>query len=466
MSDAPPQASVVLATRNERCLRALDEQDVEPGAFEVVATAREAVGRVCIFLGDDVVPAPGLVAAHLAGHAEGGRVVGLGWLTNELDVRRSPYVGARRLFPGNVSVPRAAVGDEPDVLELVAGLEASGYELRRLSGAGGVRTSDPRRMAAEGAAHAELIRRHPSLQPRLLGWFPDATPRELVLRRIMLAARVHAAVLGSLGRVLRGDAQTRWSLFVANFAYWAAVRERLEPDEWDALTRVVPVLVYHAFGDEENRFVVGGRAFARQLRLLALLRFAVRPYADVARSLREGRLPPRTVALTIDDGYVDNAEIATPLLERHGFAATIFLVSGRLGDVNDWSSAPPLRGRRLLSIEDLGRLRARGVDFGAHTRTHADLSAATDDVIDDEVASSRAELEDALGEAVQAFAYPYGLLDERAVSATEDAGFDSACTTEPRVAELDDDPRLIPRIEIKRDDSLRRFVWKLWFGGA
>ena len=465
MNDTTPQASVVVARPSEHAVRALDAQRVEPGTFEVVDRVASAAGRICILLGDDVIPGPGLVAAHLAGH--GGHVVGLGSLTSELSAGRHPYAGARRLFPGNVSVPRSAIDGDVDVAELVARLEAAGYELRRLRGADGVRVSDRRLMAAEGTAHAELARQFPTLRPRLLGWFPDATRRELVLRRAALAAHAPPALLGALGRLLPRTVRTRWGLFVSNYAFWSAVRERLEPDDWEGLTRGVPVLLYHAFGDEENRFVVGRSAFARQLRLLALLRFAVRPYAEVARSLREGRLPPpRTIALTIDDGYADNADIAVPLLERRDFPATIFLVSGRLGATNDWSDAPPLRGRELMPPGALGPLRARGIDFGAHTRMHADLSEVPDAEAVDEVVSSRRELETALGYAVQTFAYPYGRVDDRALAVVRDAGFESACTTDSRLAQLDDDPHVIPRIEVKHGDSLWWFVVKVWFGGA
>jgi peptidoglycan/xylan/chitin deacetylase (PgdA/CDA1 family) len=296
--------------------------------------------------------------------------------------------------------------------------------------------------------------------------FLDASPQELVLRRAALAIHASPTVLRALGRLLPRDTRTRWSLFVTNYAHWSAERGRLEPDDWDRETRGVPVLLYHAFGDEENRYVVSQAAFARQLRLLAVLRYRVRSYAEVAHLLREGRLPPpRTIVLTFDDGYADNADIAAPLLERHGFPATIFVVSSRLGGVNNWSDEPPLEGRRLLSAEQLAPLRARGFDVGAHTRTHPDLTAS-DVAVAEEVASSRSELEGALGLAVPAFAYPFGRVDDHAVAAVRDAGFESACTTDPRLAQVGDDPLLLPRIEIKRDDSLWRFLRKVWFGGA
>lgn len=294
----------------------------------------------------------------------------------------------------------------------------------------------------------------------------DASPQELVLRRVALALHASPFLLRTLGRLLPRTPRARWSSFVASYARWSAERARLDPDDWDRVTRGVPVLLYHAFGAEDNRYVVSRAMLAQQLRVLALLRFKVRPYSEVARLLREGRLPPpRTVVLTFDDGYADNADIAAPLLERHGYPATIFLVSARLGGAADWTAEPGISGRPLLTAEQVAALRSRGIAAGAHTRTHADLTAAGV-AVEEEVAPSRTELESALGVPVATFAYPYGRIDDRAVAAVREAGFESACTTDPRVAQTTDDPFRVPRIEIKREDTLLQFVRKLWFGGA
>jgi peptidoglycan/xylan/chitin deacetylase (PgdA/CDA1 family) len=287
-------------------------------------------------------------------------------------------------------------------------------------------------------------------------WF-HARSLELIVRRALLVLRIPPAALNFGPR--------RWTEFVSRLAYWRSVRQRVGKAEWQRLTRGVPVLLYHAFGDDTNDFVVSRRGFALQMRMLSLLGFRVVPYGELVRILSESRVPPRrTVVLTIDDGYLDSATIAVDVLGPHGFGATIFLVSGFLGGVNGWSD-DPLGGRGLLAVEDMLALRARGIEFGAHTRTHPRLPDLADDAIADEVQSSRDELERALGEPVRTFAYPYGLVDERAVAAVGRAGFVGACTTEPRPAQLDDDPLLIPRIGIMRSDSPMRFLLKVWFGG-
>ena len=471
----------------------------------LAAAVAASEGRICIFLGEDVAASPTLVAAHLAGHATNEPTVGIGTLTNEVPDRRDWYaraaaiasnrrpdssrhgrrIGWRHVHAENFSISRASldeVGGLPGIsplraaiAELAFQLDSAGYAARYLADAAGRRRSDAsgRQLLAEreheGAAHAELANLDPAMTPGLLGWFADATPREVILRRSVLTLRARPSLLAALGRFVPGeDRKQQWFTFVSNCAYWAPVRERLTRDEWKQLARGVPVLLYHAFGehDESNRFVISERVFARQMRLLALLGFKVLSYDAFAELIRDGRLPPpRTAVLTIDDGYADNGEIAAAILERHGFGATIFLVSNRLGAVNDWSDAAPLRGRELLSVSQIDSLRKRGIEFGAHTRTHACLPDVADETVADEVESSRWDLEEALGIPVRTFAYPYGRLDGRAIVAVERTGFVSACTTDPRLVRLDDHPLLIPRIEIRRRDPLWRFLRKVWFGG-
>jgi peptidoglycan/xylan/chitin deacetylase (PgdA/CDA1 family) len=203
------------------------------------------------------------------------------------------------------------------------------------------------------------------------------------------------------------------------------------------------------------------------MRLLAALRYRVVGFEEIARALREGRpLPRRTAAITIDDGYADNFEVAYPVLRRHGFTATLFLISRRLGAEADWSGDPgPTDGRPLLTLEQVRQMRAGGLAVGAHTRTHRPLPELSAEQAAEEVGGSRADLEADLGEPVPTFAYPYGALDEQAVDAVKHASFGGACTTHPRHARFGDDPLLIPRIEVRGTDTTLRFLRKLLLGG-
>jgi peptidoglycan/xylan/chitin deacetylase (PgdA/CDA1 family) len=113
--------------------------------------------------------------------------------------------------------------------------------------------------------------------------------------------------------------------------------------------------------------------------------------------------------LTFDDGLVSFAREAMPRLTRFGFAATLFVVAGRLGGHADWPGRQTMAPvERLLDRPALVEIASAGVEIGAHAVTHQRLSSLLPDVAAREVLDSRARLEDALGRPVRSFAYPYG----------------------------------------------------------
>lgn len=230
----------------------------------------------------------------------------------------------------------------------------------------------------------------------------------------------------------------------------------------DRRRRGTPVLMYHGFGEKRSRYVVHPRALRRQMVVLRLLRYRTITFAELVTALRENRPPPpRTMVITIDDGYLDNLKVAAPILARHGFRATLFLVSQRLGATNDWDVERPTSHRPLMSVAQAAQMREGGHEIGAHTRTHCSLPDVGGTEVREEIAGSRRDLEAELGVPVHSFAYPFGRHDRHAVDAVTEAGFTGACTTEPAQASIGDDPLLVPRIEVKGSDSIWTFLRKL-----
>jgi peptidoglycan/xylan/chitin deacetylase (PgdA/CDA1 family) len=127
-------------------------------------------------------------------------------------------------------------------------------------------------------------------------------------------------------------------------------------------------------------------------------------------------------ALTFDDGFSDNLHVLLPLLRELEVPATVFVVSGWLGQRH-----PHIPLARVLSASELRELHAAGVEMGAHTRTHPDLSRLSFKAAQEEVAGGRAELEDLLGVPVTAFAYPYGSASPATVRAARESGVTVAC---------------------------------------
>ncbi|MEK8053340.1 polysaccharide deacetylase family protein [Ideonella sp. DXS22W] len=83
--------------------------------------------------------------------------------------------------------------------------------------------------------------------------------------------------------------------------------------------------------------------------------FNVLPLDQAARRLAEGSLPERAAAITFDDGYADNAEVALPILQRHGLCATFFVATGFLNGGRMWNDS---------LIESVRRCPGDGLDLG------------------------------------------------------------------------------------------------------
>jgi peptidoglycan/xylan/chitin deacetylase (PgdA/CDA1 family) len=90
------------------------------------------------------------------------------------------------------------------------------------------------------------------------------------------------------------------------------------------------VLAYHGIGDARDGFSVTRRDFALQMAMLARAGFDTIGPAQYARFLAGDRrgLPPRPVLVTFDDGRLDSFRGADAVLARHGFRATMFVITG------------------------------------------------------------------------------------------------------------------------------------------
>jgi peptidoglycan/xylan/chitin deacetylase (PgdA/CDA1 family) len=158
---------------------------------------------------------------------------------------------------------------------------------------------------------------------------------------------------------------------------------------------------------------------------------------------------------TFDDAYADCATYAFPVLERFGFQSVVFVISGQVLGLTSWDGLP------MMTIEQIRYWDAHGVEIGAHTRTHCDLTAASDQVVEDEVTGSKEELIRA-GLRPLSFAYPYGSLDERGRKSVQGV-FPIAFTCEEGLNDLCTDPLLLKRTMVQPGDSLLDIEFRVTF---
>ena len=262
-------------------------------------------------------------------------------------------------------------------------------------------------------------------------------------------------------------------------------------------------------------------AFDRQMRLLKRF-FRVMPLPTAVRQLRQGTLPSRALCITFDDGYADNAELALPVLQRHGLHATFFIATAYLNGGRMWNDevidyvrqapagrldfsmigcgslpgfthaqkrqaidqvlmqlkylpfarrqmmaerlAPSRRQPLMMNSGHIHQLLAAGMELGAHTHRHPILAAMPDDDAYADIAEGKAALEALAGRQVTMFAYPNGKpgadYDQRHVDMVRSLGFEAALSTVAGTAGLGSDPWQLPRYTPWERDSAR-FLMRL-----
>lgn len=190
------------------------------------------------------------------------------------------------------------------------------------------------------------------------------------------------------------------------------------------------------------------------------------PYDLVVEALRRrdwSEVPPRALAVTIDDGHRGNASLAD-VFEAFGVVPTIFVCSQIVGtDRPFWWTAGGIDHQALKLLpndERLQRLGAAGVrngerqalsreelralagraTFGAHTRSHPILPMCTDEDAELEITASKAEIEALTGEPCLHFSFPNGDYGPRELALVRRAGYLSARTIEPGWVEPATDP--------------------------
>ena len=468
------------------------------------AGAARARGELLLFMDDDEVAGPQLVEAHIDAHAANERSVVLGPIERrvppnadrfarlQVDEARLQIDALSRRRPtywdcygGNCSMARTAFeragGYAPDLVretdtELGYRLHANGFgfvfapdaivcEHRSRRWLDIVRDTVHR-----GGVAVELYRRHPAMIERMpLGGGGELSrPRSRqVVERLLLALRIPPTALGRAGFLVPGAVVRAWSSLTLRHAYWSGARAAADGELWRRLRSGTTILGYHAFaaeGERPTRYAVPERRFARQLWWLARAGYNVITFGEYLELRAAYRLPPpRTVVVTIDDGYVDTAAVAGPILRRFGLRATVFLVSSP-DERRSAGVDAALADRPMLGVEQAHRLPAETFEIGSHTRTHPDLTTISAIDARREICDSKAELERGLGIPVTGFAYPFGASNATVRELVEGAGYAAARGTRPGRNRPATGPFDLRWLEIRGTDSIVRFAAMLLAG--
>jgi len=175
------------------------------------------------------------------------------------------------------------------------------------------------------------------------------------------------------------------------------------------------ILIYHRFGDERYPSTsVSLKDFRKQMEYLKKEGYRVLPLKELYRIVSSGKeIPPKTVVITIDDGYRTTMK-AFEILKEYNFPFTIFLYTEAVGRYPDF-----------LTKEEIEELKKSGLaDFGNHLYSHPDLATLRAKlplkeylkVLRREEELSRKRFKELIGREPEFLAFPYGSYDRISLS--------------------------------------------------
>lgn len=285
--------------------------------------------------------------------------------------------------------------------------------------------------------------------------------------RILIYSPKQGESLRSIAREFLGDEERDWEIAALNEVSVAQPGEPLviplQPRNPLGVFRdgyqLVPILSYHRIGRKNGKMVVTPEAFAAQLDYLEKNDYRVVRLSELVEFLAgERALPRRSVVITFDDGYASTYVHAFPLLEKHGFPATVFLYTDFVG------------AKDALTWDQMKEMVASGlIDIQSHSKTHANLADrlpgesadAYRKRVDAEVRSSQRLLEAQLGMPVLSFAYPFGDANSTVLDRLARADYRLAVTVNPGSNPFFAHPLMLQRSMILGDHDLEAFKSKL-----
>ena len=183
------------------------------------------------------------------------------------------------------------------------------------------------------------------------------------------------------------------------------------------LTNSIQILTYHKISDDFDWGITRQKVsqFEKGIKFLRDQGYKKLPLEEV---FSHTDAPPygsvcssgQKVVITFDDGYEDVYLNALPILQKYGFTAFIFIITGFVGRYNNWDFNFGRKRKKHLSWKQIKEMSQCGFGFGSHTVNHPDLTKIdpTCGGVEYELKKSKEVLEDKLGKEVIFLSYPFG----------------------------------------------------------
>lgn len=186
--------------------------------------------------------------------------------------------------------------------------------------------------------------------------------------------------------------------------------------------RKVPILVYHNIMDSycasQSSVQISPKEFEAHMLSLDQAGYHTITFQQYNDYVTRGQeLPDNPIILTFDDGYSSNYEYAYPVLKKYNMKATIFVLTGRMGAVDE-VTYPHFTWEEAREMQQSGV-----IDIQSHSDLHPDMTRVEIGRAQLELRRSRYLIRKELQKPCEVFAYPYGLYNSDLQELAEKAGY-------------------------------------------
>lgn len=194
----------------------------------------------------------------------------------------------------------------------------------------------------------------------------------------------------------------------------------------------VPVIMYHHIqplylSSEFNQegLTVGVEYFDMHMNYLALNGYHTLSADQLVEALVTGKqLPPKSIVVTLDDGYEDNYLYALPIIHKYHIVANYMIPTGLIGTRSGDNSYITWPQLEELAKDPL-------IHIYSHTVNHVDVGNSSKEVDEKEIGDAKQTLAQKLGVTSPIFTYPYGSTSDTARTVLKEDGYVAAFTTQP-----------------------------------
>lgn len=236
---------------------------------------------------------------------------------------------------------------------------------------------------------------------------------------------------------------------VSRAVTWLYSRSR-----WGGMVRPgLRILMYHAVGtsiedDQNGIYNIKSETFRQHMTCLAAEHRERITTLKLSATSNAGL----EIAVTFDDGYLDNLTVAAPILVELDIPFTVFVCTNAVAQGHKGF----LDAQAVCELSTLP-----GVQVGSHSASHSRLTQCNDLQLREELVRSKSYIEDLTGKKVTALSYPHGAVDRRVRDAAEQAGYQLGATSRFDINVNGRDPLLLCRTDIWSSDGLPVFEQKL-----